>query len=288
VRIRCPVRPPIPPSGRCDSGIRPAHGRYPAGPGAVGTRGAAKGEPSGARRCTKDVSTTREGNRIADGGRAPDERAVIARVRSGDPGAYAELVRAHTPIALRAARALGAGADAEDVVQQAFLKAYYSLERFDAGRAFRPWLLRIVTNETNNTVRGAARRRLVPDGEAALSTAAPPVPESADPAAAALSSERNRALHAAVQRLSDPHRLVVTYRYLLEMDEAETAEALGWPRGTVKSRLARALRRLGRLLPPELSGDERPGAGRRTDRRTGRPADRRTDQTDGPAEQARP
>ncbi|MFF2020660.1 RNA polymerase sigma factor [Streptomyces sp. NPDC058171] len=212
--------------------------------------------------------------RIAEGGRAPDERAVIARVRSGDPGAYAELVRAHTPIALRAARALGAGADAEDVVQQAFLKAYYSLDRFDAGRAFRPWLLRIVTNETNNTVRGAVRRRLVHDGESALSTAAPPVPESADPAAAALSSERNRALRAAVRQLSDPHRLVVTYRYLLEMDEAETAEALGWPRGTVKSRLARALRKLGRLLPPDLSEDGRPAADQQPDAGKDQRADR--------------
>ena len=56
--------------------------------------------------------------------------------------------------------------------------------------------------------------------------------------------ERRAALLAALEQLSEEHRLVVTYRYLLEMDERETAEALGWPRGTVKSRLHRALGRL--------------------------------------------
>lgn len=84
---------------------------------------------------------------------------MIARVRAGQPEAYAELVRARTGIALRAAAALGAGADAEDVVQQAFVKAYCALGRFKDGAAFRPWLLSIVANETRNTVRAAARRR---------------------------------------------------------------------------------------------------------------------------------
>ena len=70
-----------------------------------------------------------------------------------------------------------------------------------------------------------------------------------DPAVAALEIERRVALLGALERLSEEHRLVVTYRYLLEMDEPETAAALGWPRGTVKSRLSRALRKLSRLLP---------------------------------------
>jgi len=174
---------------------------------------------------------------------------VIARVRAGQPEAYAELVRAHTGIALRAAAALGAGPDAEDVVQQAFVKAYCALGRFRDGAAFRPWLLSIVANETRNTVRAAARRTTLAGREAALVGAEPVIPESADPAVATLETERRAALLAALEQLSEEHRLVVTYRYLLEMDERETAEALGWPRGTVKSRLNRALRRLQRLLP---------------------------------------
>lgn len=187
--------------------------------------------------------------RTREGGRTVDEAAVIARVRAGTPEAYAELVRAHTGIALRAAQALGAGADAEDVVQQAFFKAYCALGRFRDGSAFRPWLLSIVANETRNTVRTAGRQRSLADREAAFIEAEPPKCSSADPAVAALASERRVALLGALEKLSEDHRLVVTYRYLLEMDEPETAAALGWPRGTVKSRLSRALRKLCRLLP---------------------------------------
>lgn len=194
---------------------------------------------------------------VLEGGRV-DEGAVIARVRAGEPEAYAELVRAFTGIALRAAVALGAGSDAEDVVQQAFLKAYCSLGRFRDGSAFKPWLLSIVANETRNTVRSAVRQRSLVGREAALAEAEPLIPESADPAVAALERERRAALLTALDRLSEEHRLVVTYRYLLEMDEAETAEALGWPRGTVKSRLNRALRKLGRLLPQGPDAPEGP------------------------------
>ncbi|MEU9332167.1 sigma-70 family RNA polymerase sigma factor [Streptomyces sp. NPDC048290] len=193
---------------------------------------------------------TREGVRIVD------EAAVIARVRAGEQEAYAELVRAHTGTALRAAAALGAGADAEDVVQQSFIKAYCALGRFKDGSAFKPWLMSIVANETRNTVRTAARQRTLAGREAAFAEAEPLIPESADPAVATLETERRDALLAAMEQLSEEHRQVVTYRYLLEMDESETAEILDWPRGTVKSRLNRALCKLGRLLP-----DFRPGRG---------------------------
>ncbi|MGV9879429.1 RNA polymerase sigma factor [Streptomyces sp. NPDC003006] len=176
---------------------------------------------------------------------------MIARVRAGEAEAYADLVREFTGIALRAAVALGAGSDAEDVVQQAFFKAYCSLGRFRDGSAFKPWLLAIVANETRNTVRSAVRQRSVVGREAALIEAEPLIPESADPAVAAVRDERRTALLAALDQLGEDHRMVVIYRYLLEMDEAETAQALGWPRGTVKSRLNRALRALGRLLPGE-------------------------------------
>jgi RNA polymerase sigma-70 factor (ECF subfamily) len=198
--------------------------------------------------------------RTREGGRIVDEAAVIARVRAGDPEAYAELVRAHSGLAMRAATALGAGADAEDVVQQAFVKAYCSLGRFKDGAAFKPWFMSIVANETRNTVRTAARQRTLAGREAAFAEAEPLIPESADPAVAAVEIERRAALASALEKLSEEHRLVVTYRYLLEMDESETAQALGWPRGTVKSRLNRALRRLGKLLPdvePREGGDER-------------------------------
>ncbi|WP_405795475.1 RNA polymerase sigma factor [Streptomyces sp. NBC_01506] len=208
---------------------------------------------------------TREGT--LEGGRiltVADESAVITRVRSGEREAYAELVRAYTGIALRVAVACGAGADAEDVVQSAFIKAYLSLGGFKDGAPFRPWLLRIVANETRNTVRSAVRLRAVAGREAALSRGEPLIPESADPAVAAVEEERSAELRAALDELSDDHREVVACRYLLEMSEAETAQVLGWPPGTVKSRLSRALKLMGGLLataPGWESGPEKGGRG---------------------------
>jgi RNA polymerase sigma factor (sigma-70 family) len=194
---------------------------------------------------------TAQGEGEAESG--PDA-GVIARVRAGETEAYAELVRAHAPIALRTAALMGAGADAEDVVQDAFVKAYLALGTFRGDAAFRPWLLRIVANETRNAVRSARRQQTAVDREAAMTgagPAGPAIPESADPAAVALADERRARLMAALEQLSEPQRWVVTYRYLLDLDEAETAAALGWPRGTVKSRLSRALRRLELLLEAE-------------------------------------
>ncbi|CAM5408854.1 RNA polymerase sigma factor [Streptomyces tanashiensis] len=201
-------------------------------------------EPIPDCRCIKSVGTR-------EGGLVDDEAAVIARVRAGEPEAYAALVRAHTAVALRAAVACGAGAEAEDVVQQAFFKAYRSLGRFKEGGAFRPWLLRIVVNETRNTVRSAGRQRAVAGREADLLGGEPRIPESADPAVAAEERERSRRLWEALDGLAEDHRQVVIHRYLLELDETETALALGWPRGTVKSRLSRALKKLGMVLVAE-------------------------------------
>jgi RNA polymerase sigma factor (sigma-70 family) len=165
-------------------------------------------------------------------------------VRGGDRDAYAELVRRHAPVALRTASLLGAGPDGEDVVQEAFTKAYGALGRFRDGAPFRPWLLQIVANETRNLHRASGRReareRSAWQRTEPLLTAA----QTDDPATAVLSQERRAQLVAGLSRLSEAHRQVVTCRYLLDLDEAETATVLGWPRGTVKSRLHRALKHL--------------------------------------------
>lgn len=182
------------------------------------------------------------------------ERGTIARVRAGDRDAYADLVRRHAADAHRTAVFLGAGADAEDVVQNAFLKAYRALSTFRDGAAFRPWLLSIVANETKNAVRAGKRRRV--DGEAGDL----PDPAATDPAGSVLSAERRTELVDAVRGLPDKQRRVIVCRYFLELDEQETATVLGWPRGTVKSRLHRALRRLRALLvePPSSTPEATP------------------------------
>jgi RNA polymerase sigma-70 factor (ECF subfamily) len=182
----------------------------------------------------------------------PDDAELLARVRGGDRDAYAELVRRHAPVAMRTAALLGAGGDTEDVVQEAFVKAYAALGRFRAGAAFRPWLLRIVVNEARNLHRAAGRRSAREQRSWAL-TEPLLLTRRDDPAETALSHERQQALVRGLAALSQPQREVVTCRYLLDIDEAECAAVLGWPRGTVKSRLHRALARLRELLEDEAA-----------------------------------
>jgi RNA polymerase sigma-70 factor, ECF subfamily len=183
-------------------------------------------------------------------GRPLEDAELIARAKRGDVPSYEELVRRYRQVAFRTAYVVTRGsADAEDATQEAFVKAYYALRRFRADAAFRPWILRIVANEARNRTRSARRReslalRLAEDRPSGASAQAPE--------AAALSADAARTLLAALADLPERDRLVVSYRYLLELSEAETAAALGVRPGTVKSRLSRALDRLRASLPAEL------------------------------------
>ena len=148
----------------------------------------------------------------------------------------------HQTIAFRTAWVITrSAADAEEAAQDGFVKAHAALARFREGSPFRPWLLAIVANEARNRVRGAGRRaRLVQRvAEERRPDDAVPSPE-----AALLDSERREQLLEAIDRLPDPAREAIACRYLLDLSEEETAAALDCPRGTVKSRLSRALERL--------------------------------------------
>ncbi|MFI7544021.1 RNA polymerase sigma factor [Actinoplanes sp. NPDC049599] len=182
----------------------------------------------------------------------PDDAAAVARARTGDVDAYELLVARYTVPAHRAAVLLGAGADADDVVQEAFVKAYRRLAGYRGGSGFRPWLLAIVANETRNLHRSRRRR----DG-LVLRAAAREQPEASvpDPAESVVEVERRRQLLAEIRLLDARDREVLVCRFLLDLSEAETAQTLGLPRGTVKSRTSRALGRLrGRLVREEVSG----------------------------------
>jgi RNA polymerase sigma-70 factor, ECF subfamily len=177
-----------------------------------------------------------------------DEASLVVRAKHGDAAAYEELVRMHQAIAFRVALvAAGDRGDAEEAVQDGFVKAYRALGRFREGAPFRPWLLRIVANEARNRRRSSGRRAgLALRAAAAASGDAAPSPE-----AAALSQERRDALLAALGSLEERDRAVLVHRFLLDLGEEETATALGVRRGTVKSRTARALARLRGVLGEE-------------------------------------
>ena len=132
-------------------------------------------------------------------------------------------MRLHQTIAFRTAWVITrSAADAEEAAQDGFVKAHAALPRFREGSPFRPWLLAIVANEARNRVRGAGRRVRL---------------------AQRVAEERDELL-AAIERLPQPAREAIACRYLLELSEEETAAALDCARGTVKSRLSRALERL--------------------------------------------
>jgi RNA polymerase sigma factor (sigma-70 family) len=174
--------------------------------------------------------------------RPPDESDLIERAKRGDTHAYGELVRAHQGIAFRTAFLIARDpSDAEEAAQDGFVKAYRALGRFRRGAPFRPWLLQIVANEARNRRRSAGRR-----ANLALRLADEVRPGDAvpSPEAALLSDERRAELLAAVERLREEERLVVSCRFFLGLSEDETAQTLGLKLGTVKSRTSRALAQL--------------------------------------------
>ena len=179
-----------------------------------------------------------------------DDAELVERAKRGDLRAWETIVREYQGLAFRTAYLLsGSAADAEEAVQDGFVKAYRALGRFRRGAPLRPWLLRIVSNEARNRRRSAGRRDALALRAAAADRPGDAVPS---PEAALLAGESRETLLAAVNGLSEEHRLALACRYFLELSEEETAAALGVRRGTVKSRLARALARLREDLGEEL------------------------------------
>jgi RNA polymerase sigma-70 factor (ECF subfamily) len=195
---------------------------------------------------------------VADG-RSPsnDDLVWVQQARQGDEAAWEQLVRRYQqPVFRLAYLILGDGAEAEEVAQDVFVRAYLSLARFDetrpvaaSGSPFPPWLLQITRNLARN------RRRSLGRYWAAVQRW-----WQANPETAVSPHERQEAqlLWQAVSRLRPSAQEIVYLRYFLGLTEAETAVALNVRPGTVKSRLHRALKQLQMVIEqdfPELVGD---------------------------------
>jgi RNA polymerase sigma-70 factor (ECF subfamily) len=154
------------------------------------------------------------------------------------------LVQTHQAAVFRLAYLLLGDADeAADIAQEAFIRAYRSLRRFDESRPLRPWLLRIASNLSRN------RRRSLGRYFAALQRLGrTDVSNHPDIEAEAGRQRDARALWQAVQRLHSSDQQIVYLRYFLELSVDETAAVLEIAPGTVKSRLHRALRRLREVI----------------------------------------
>ena len=176
------------------------------------------------------------------------ESDSIVSARQGDSAAWEALARQYqAPVFRLAYLLLGDADEAEDVAQEAFVHAFQALDRFDASRPLRPWLLRITANLARNRRRSAGRywaalQRLFwaePDA----------VTHVEEKSFQRLSAQQ---LWQAVRRLNPADQEVIYLRYFLSVPEAEMATALGIRPGTVKSRLHRALNRLRAIVEREF------------------------------------
>ena len=185
------------------------------------------------------------------------DRADIARVRSGDADAYRALVERHGRALFRLAyRMTGNEQDAEDVVQESFLRAYRQLASFDERASFATWLYRIATNCSLDLMRARKRRPedLVPGGEGAEDPMARVAAPGPTPERATLSAEVRDCVAGAMRELSEVERTAFVLRHFEGMRIEEICRVLDCQPGAAKHSVFRAVRKLRRALEPLVSG----------------------------------
>lgn len=187
------------------------------------------------------------------------DRALVARAREGDLAAAGELLTRHQRLAYTVAlRLLGEPAEAEDVAQDALVRAYTHLADLQQGEDFAPWLRRIAVNLSLNVLRRRGRLRFEsldepPSDSAAASGDGAPAREFADegqrsPEDEALGAALRADVEALVRRLPDEQRVAVVLRDIYGYDVAEVATLQGCGLSAAKMRVSRGRAALRRLL----------------------------------------
>jgi len=170
---------------------------------------------------------------------------LIARTRSGDSDAFGTLVTRYYPACWRfAVHMVGDRTDAEDVLQEAFLRAYLAIGRYDERDQFRGWLFRIVTNQCRNalTSRGRRVRRFIND-EDAIGQAPAPLSEL-------FGDVDHAALSHALSQLDATQREAVLLKYAEGLEYTEMTAMTGAGESALKMRVKRGIDRLRSLLEP--------------------------------------
>ncbi len=177
-----------------------------------------------------------------------DEKAAVLLLKQGNPGGLEYLVRHHQVRAIRAAYLITRDLPlAEEIVQEAFLRAFRSIRSFDSARPFAPWFMRSVLNAAVKVMRRSARWvQLDPDCDEAALVALESRVAGVEPQVE--SDDLSREVWAAMERLTPRQRAVVVQRYFLEMNEKEMAIEGGTAVGTIKWLLHAARERLRGLL----------------------------------------
>lgn len=180
-----------------------------------------------------------------------DDLLLLERAKSGDQGAFRELVeRYQGQVAAVVIRMLGPGDDADDVGQETFVRFYRAMDTFRGDAALGTWLTRIAMNLSLNALkkrrRETERYEPLDDEKNAGITSA-----TEDPDTEVMRKEEEVRIETALDTLSPDARAVVVLRIREERSTAEVAEILGVPQGTVMSRLKRALAKLREVLEVE-------------------------------------
>jgi len=179
------------------------------------------------------------------------DRELVERARAGERAAFDQLVARYQRRLLRLVlRLLRDPAEAEDVVQETFLKAYRALPRFRGEAAFYTWLYRIALNGARNAIL-RRRQRSGPHGVAPSQLPAP-VPEIGTPESMLLSKQVVQAIDAALEALPLELRTAVVLREIEGLSYEEIAQIMECPLGTVRSRIFRAREAIARRLRPLL------------------------------------
>jgi len=185
----------------------------------------------------------------------PSDTELAANAKRGDVRAFELLVERYKERAYMIALGLvGNHADAMDLSQEAFVKAYRAMRTFKEGSRFYPWFYAILRNSCFNHLRRIGTRR-----ETSLDAASESGTEFADrtpdPAAAAERKELRELIMRELQALAPPHREILLLRHFEELSYKEMSDVLGCPIGTVMSRLYAARKALGARLKQYVDGD---------------------------------
>lgn len=173
-----------------------------------------------------------------------EEAQIARRAQAGDQRAFADLVGRYTgAVYNQAYRMLNNAQEAEDAVQEVFLRAYRRLDTYDPGRRFVTWLLTIGSNYCIDRLRRRRMSWLTLDDVAFWLTSG-----EAGPERRALESERQRHVQRALQQLPESYRSVTVLRYWQDLSYLEIAGALSLTEATVKTRLHRARKMLRDIL----------------------------------------
>jgi RNA polymerase sigma-70 factor, ECF subfamily len=184
--------------------------------------------------------------------------ALVRRARDGDYGAFERLFERHRQLVYRFAyQMVPRRDDAEDIVQEAFVRAYQNLGKYRDEAKFTTWLLRIVTNLCTDQARMIQRRSALEQQEAAGSLQWMTNIESEDPVQNLEADRRVQALRKALNALPAHHRSVIVLRDLEERDYTEIAEVLGCSVGGAKLRVLRARRALKDRIAPLLDEEQK-------------------------------